>query len=276
MLSKKFVLLFLILFSSVLCSYGYQLDMSVDEEIQKKYNSSKLNYEVLPNLPKVNSTTSSQSSAQTKKSDYSLTAPVITMVDKSTARKIPRWTKFPVKSNQNISDGLREGAYVTFTTTAPVYKKHITIPAGTKLTGLIVDSHTPQITGNGGLVVIRITSLTFSGKTYEVRGKITKANTKKIFLNNIKGKHKYWAGVNKQINKGEIFYNKSRQLSNKFSNNPILLVLSPIPTVVGIAGYAANTIVSPVCAIFTKGGTLSIPAGSQFEIKLLEDAYIEK
>ena len=40
-------------------SFGYQLDMSVDEEIKKKYDSSKLNYEVLPSLPKVNSSSTS-------------------------------------------------------------------------------------------------------------------------------------------------------------------------------------------------------------------------
>ncbi len=259
-------------------SFGYQLDMSVDEEIQKKYNSSKLNYEVLPSLPKVNSPSSSQANSNPPKAqlDYSITAPIITKTDKSSAIKLSRWTKFSAKSNQNISDRLRVGTYISFTTVSPVYKKYVTIPAGTKLTGVITDSHTPQITGNGGLVVIRITSLTMNGKTYGVSGRITKANAKNIFLNNIKGKHQYWQGVDKQINKGENFYNKSKRLSNKFSNNPILMLISPVPTVVGFVGYAVNTVVSPVTGVFSKGGSLSIPAGSQFEIKLTDDAYINK
>lgn len=276
---KRLVLLILTFLLVSNCSLCYELDMSVDEEIQKKYNSSKLNYDVLPSLPKVNSSSSSSSSASNPPKaqlDYSTTAPVITKADKSNAIKLSRWTKFSVKSNQNISDRLREGTYVSFTTISPVYKKYITIPSGAKLTGVIVNSHSPQITGNGGLVVIRITSLTMNGKTYEVSGRITKANAKKVFLNNIKGKHQYWQGVDKQINKGENFYKKSKQLSNKFSNNPVLMLISPVPTVVGFVGYAVNTVVSPLTAIGAKGGSLSIPAGSQFEIKLIEDAYINK
>ena len=276
MSNKIWLILLCLCFCNQICTFGYELDMSVDEEIKKKYNSSQLNYDVLPALPKASTPTPTKTTPPKAQLNYSTTAPVITKIDKTNAIKLSRWTKFKTKSNQAISDYLREGSYISFTTTSPVYKKNITIPAGSKLTGLVVNSHRPQITGNGGLVVIRMTNLTFGGKTYEISGKITKANTKKVFLNNIKGKRQYWTGVDKQINKGENFYNKSRQLSNKFSNNPILVILSPIPTIVGVAGYAVNTVISPLTAIGTKGGSLSIPAGSQFEIKLTDDAYISK
>ena len=276
MINKLCATLLSLYFCCQICVYGYELDMSVDEEIKKKYNSSQLNYDVLPTLPKTSTPTPTKTTPPKAQLDYSTTAPVITKIDKTNTIKLSRWTKFKTTSNQAISDYLREGSYVSFTTTSPVYKKNITIPAGSKLTGLVINSHRPQITGNGGLVVIRMTNLTYGGKTYEISGKITKANTKKVFLNNIKGKHQYWAGVDKQVDKGENFYKKSRQLSNKFSNNPILVILSPIPTVVGVTGYAVNTVISPLTAIGTKGGTLSIPAGSQFEIKLIDDAYISR
>ena len=41
--------------------------------------------------------------------------------------------------------------------------------------GIITASHAGQMTGNGGLIKIKITSMTFNGKTVQVEGKITKA-----------------------------------------------------------------------------------------------------
>lgn len=267
-----------VMFFSMLPVSAYELDLSVDEEIQKKYNSSKLNYDVLPELPKIDSTsskpTSTPSSVPKSQPTFSASVPTITPIDKSTAVKIPKWTKFSVKSNQTISDSMKPGTVLSFTTTAPVYKKSVTIPSGARIDGVITDSHRPQVTGNGGLVVIRLNSITYNGKTFAIDGKITKSNSKKVFLNNIKGKRQYWSGVAKQIDKGENFYNKSRTVSNKFSNNPILVILSPVPTVVGVAGYTVNTLISPLTALTTKGGALSVPYGSQFEIKLLNNAYV--
>ncbi|MBQ8460452.1 hypothetical protein IJ541_10180 [bacterium] len=274
---KKFVVFFLVVFFSLIPSFALELDLSVDEEIKKKYNSSKLNYDVLPNLPKVdNSQNQAQTSVPKTQPIYSTTVPQITKIDPKDAIKLPKWTKFQVKSNQTISDSLREGTNISFTTTTPVYKKYITVPTGSKLNGIITNSHRAQVTGNGGLVVIKITSLTYNGKTYAVNGKITKANYKKIFLNNIKGKRQYLKGIEKQVNKGENFYKKAKIATNKLSNNPILVVISPIPMVVGVAGYAGATVLSPLTGLTNKGGNLSIPSGSQFEIKLLEDAFIAK
>ena len=59
------------------------------------------------------------------------------------------------------------------------------------------------------------------------------------------------------------------------SNNPILILLSPIPTAVGMAGYSVCTVLSPITAIGTKGGNLSLPAGTDFELKLLDPAYVQ-
>lgn len=263
-----------------------ELDMSVDEEIRKKYDSSKLENTVLPPLPKIdnsqnkttpiNNTTTKQTTSIPKVTPTYTTEvrPQITPADIKGAIKIFRWTTFETKSNQKINNWLSVGSSVSFTTTAPVYKKNITIPTGTIFKGTITDVHKPQATGNGGLVVIKITSMTFNGKTYPVNAKITKANAKNIYLNNIKGQRQYWANAGKQVDKGEAFYQKARKTSTKLANNPIGIIISPIPTIVGVAGYTVNTAISPITSIFAKGGNVSIPTGSSFEIRLNESAYI--
>lgn len=263
-----------------------ELDMSVDEEIRKKYDSSKLENTVLPPLPKIdnsqnkttpiNNTTTKQTTSIPKVTPTYTTEvrPQITPADKKAAIKIFRWTTFETKSNQKINNWLSVGSSVSFTTTAPVYKKNITIPTGTIFKGTITDVHKPQATGNGGLVVIKITSMTFNGKTYQVNAKITKANAKNIYLNNIKGQRQYWANAGKQVDKGEAFYQRARKTSTKLANNPIGIIISPIPTIVGVAGYTVSTAISPITSIFAKGGNVSIPTGSSFEIRLNESAYI--
>ena len=278
MLKNLFIVLYVIFFS-VMQAYAYELDMSVDEEIQKKYNSTKLNYEVLPNLPKVDNTTQKtqvQTTVPKTQPTFTTTVPNVTPVDRSAALRIPGGTKFSVKSNQTIADTMRATTNVSFTTTAPVYTKYITVPSGAKLYGVITDSHRPQMSGNGGLVVIRLSSLSYNGHTYQIDGKITKANYKKVFLNNIKGKHQYWKGVGNRISKGETFYGKSKRVAAKMSNIPIIEFVSFVPTVIGALGYGVNAVVSPVTGLFSKGGSLSIPSGSVFEIKLLEDIYVRK
>lgn len=279
---KNFILLFIVLMQVMLPAFSIELDLSVDEEIKKKYDTSKLEQEVLPPLPKIdankatstppktNTTTSIPKSTPT----YTSTVPTITKVDKKDAIKISKWTKFQTRSNQKISDWSAKGSTVSFTSYAPVYKKYITIPSGTVFKGIVVDSHRPQITGNGGLVEIRLTSMIYNGKTIPINAKITKANTKKIFFNNIKGEHQYWKGVGKQIDKGQNFYQKTRNASSKLANNPIGIIISPIPVIVGWGSYAVCTVASPITGLFSKGGNISIPAGSNFEIKLLDDAYI--
>lgn len=271
MMLRKFVLLMIILIGLCENCFALDLDLSVDEEIKKKYNSSKLEYDVLPNLPNV---TPSTSTPPKSTPTYITSVPNITKVDKVSGKKIPSGTKFQVKSNQTVSDWSKVGANVSFTTTANVYSKYITIPSGSKLYGKIANSHRPQMTGNGGLVEVEITSITYNGKTYQADGKITKANYKNIFFNNIKGKRQYWKNVEKKIDKGEKFYQKTRNVANKMANNPVLILLSPVPTVVGMAGYSVCTVLSPITAISDKGGNISIPAGSSFEIKLTEPVYV--
>ena len=295
---KRLVVAILALYLTVSPVFALQLDMSIDEEIRKNYNPSKLEQQNLPPLPKTatptktvttqpkttTSTTTTQTSAPPKTTP-TVVEPAKKKVDKNlpgselveddfTAIKIKKGTKFRLKSNNLVSDYLKEGSKVTFTSVAPVYQRYVTIPAGTVFTATVADSHLPQITGNGGLVVLTIDKVQFKGRTYNAYGKVTKANHKKIFLNNIKGKREYWKGVSDQIDKGEAFYQKTRNTSKKLADNPIGVIISPIPTIIGVVTYVVNFAGSPIFSIGHKGGRVSIPAGSEFEIKLKEDIYL--
>ena len=280
------ITVFLLFISSV---FALELDTSVDDEIRRTYDPSKLE-QTLPDLPKTApSHASTNSSKPSQPSTPPKTLPVVPEAkqqigvkkfdneykyDKSTAIRIKKGTKFRVKSNSVISDYLREGAKVSFSSIKPVTQRYITIPAGTKFTAVVEDSHQPQMSGNGGLIVLMVDSITVNGQTRSVHGKITKANMKKIFFNNMKGKRTYWKGVAAQIDKGENFYKKTRRTSSKLADNPVGILISPIPVLTGMVVYAVNFVGSPLFALWSKGGRISIPAGSEFEIKLLEDVYL--
>lgn len=272
--------------------FALELDTSVDDEIRRTYDPSKLEQSLpaLPKtapvqqntLPKTPQTTQAQQTAPKSLPSTPAAKPQLGVkklpneynFDKSTAIRIKKGTKFRVKSNSVISDYLREGAKVSFTSIKPVTQRYITVMNGTKFTAVVEDSHQPQMSGNGGLIVLMVDSITVNGQTRSVHGKITKANMKKIFFNNIKGKRQYWKGVANQIDKGENFYKKTRRTSSKLADNPVGVIISPIPTITGIVVYAVNFVGSPLFAIWSKGGRISIPAGSEFEIKLLEDVYL--
>ena len=272
--------------------FALELDTSVDDEIRRTYDPSKLE-QSLPALPKTAPTQQNTVSKTPQTTQAPKTAPKSLpstpvakpqlgvkklpneyKFDKSTAIRIKKGTKFRVKSNSVISDYLKEGARVSFTTIKPVTQRYITVMDGTKFTAVVEDSHQPQMSGNGGLVVLMVDSITVNGQTRSVHGKITKANMKKIFFNNMKGKRSYWKGVANQVDKGENFYKKTRRTSSKLADNPVGILISPIPVLTGMVVYAVNFAGSPLFALFSKGGRISIPAGSEFEIKLLEDVYL--
>lgn len=268
--------------------FALDLDTSVDDEIRRTYDPSKLE-QSLPSLPKTapsqNTSPKNMPAPQTPPKSLPVTPDAKPQIgvkkfqndfkyDKSTAIRIKKGTKFRVKSNSVISDYLKEGARVSFKSVKPVTQRYVTITEGTRFTAVVKNSHMPQFTGNGGLIVLMVDSMTFNGQTRSVHAKITKANLKKIFFNNIKGKRAYWKGVAKQIDKGENFYKKTRRTSRKLADNPVGILISPIPTITGILVYAVNFAGSPLFAIWYKGGRISIPAGSEFEIKLLEDVYL--
>lgn len=296
---KKFICSAFALFICVMPAYSLELDMSVDEEIRKNYNPSQLEIDALPPVPEIKNSAPKSSvstpSAPSKPVTTTTNTPPKTVPStdfaKSTGRvkkelpktsskddfaaiKIKKGTKFLVKSQTNVSDYSRAGAGLSFVSLEPVTKRYVTIPAGTVFKGIVVESHQPQATGNGGLIVIKANKMFYNGASYAINAKITKAGGKKIFLNNIKGKRQYWQGVAKQIDKGENFYKKTRRTSKKLADNPVGVILSPIPTITGVVVYAVNLAGSPLFSIYYKGGHVSLPAGSLFEIKLLDDLYM--
>ena len=255
-------------------AFAYDLDLSVNQEIEKKYDSDKLNQDM-----KVNNVNSNKT-APKNTPVFDNTSPVIsktatfTKIAENNGIKIPSGTKFQVKSNASVSNWSGVNTLLTFTSTAPVYKTYITIPVGTTFKGVVALSRGAQIAGNGGLLEIKITSMQLNGKTIPVEGKITKANSKNIYFNKIKGARQYLAGVDKKINQGINFYKKARNISTKMSSNPVGTILSPIPTITGAAGSVLCTVVSPITGLIQKGKNISLPSGTTYEIKLISDAYI--
>lgn len=271
-------LVLILILTMLLCQNtpAISLDMSVDKEIKEKYNSSKLSDEMLPALPA--HLKNQQNTPQTSPKNVTKTTPTLqTTISKAPTAlgiKIPSGTKFHVKSTTKLSDWSAKNTQATFVSTESVYKGLATIPSGTVFKGNIIISHRPQITGNGGLLELNITSMKYNGKNIPIEGKITKVNTQNIFFNKIKGKRQYITGVKNKINSASKFYKKARNISNKLSSNPVGSILSPIPTLTGWLGAFGATTVSPITGLLQKGKNVSLPAGSEFEIKLTKDAYL--
>ena len=278
-------------------AFSLELDMSVDEEIRKNYNPSQLELDALPPVPGVpastplppKKTTAPVSSSTNNKPPKSLpvgeTSSRVGRVQKTlpktdaasesfTAIKIKKGTKFKVVSKTKVSDWSQAGARMSFVSLAPVTQRYVTIPQGTIFKAVVVDSHPPQGTGNGGLIVIKADQMIFRGATYYINAKITKANSKKIFFNNIKGKRGYLKGIAKSIQPGSRFYKKAMRGTSKLAQNKWTLILTPFTAVAGVVVYGVNIIGSPLFAMFSKGGHITIPAGVQYEIKLLDDVYM--
>ncbi|MFI3301178.1 MAG: hypothetical protein R3Y28_07140 [Candidatus Gastranaerophilales bacterium] len=187
---------------------------------------------------------------------------------------VKKGTKFRVRLQSGISDKIKEGTKISFVSVRPVMKRYMTIHTGTIFKALVTDSHSPQISGNGGLIVLKIDEMIANGKSYSIHGKVTKANNKNIFVNNIKGERKYIDNVIDSTDPGYSFYKKSMSATSVLTQNPWTFILTPFPIVAGICVYGGNIILSPVLGAFGKGGNISIPAGTEFEIKLIEDLYI--
>ena len=96
-----------------------------------------------------------------------------------------------------------------------------------------------------------------------------------IFLNNIKGERTYLKTMWKKGSWGRALFNKMLTLTINLGGEGSTLLLSPFPIAYGTICLGLNAISSPVTAFFSKGKHVSVPAGSLFRIKLLEDAYID-
>ena len=267
------------------------IDASVDYEIRRKYNPNKIENDLLPSLPnKLKNDKPLQSSEDFTK-PYEKPVTKTTTVQQPTKQQgitqqppkyksygqtlaLKRGTSFTIRNTSSISDRMTEGTKVYFKLPKPIKTKYFTLPENTRFVGVISDSHSPQLTGNGGLVVIRIEKVIINGRTQEVSGKVTKANYKRIYFNNIKGKRKYWSNLAKSIAPGKRFNDKMWKSTKKLASEGVTFIFSPLTLASGLIVFGANIVASPVIAIFSKGGSISIPADTAFRIKLTEDVTI--
>lgn len=275
------------LFLLILCTnhaFCFDLDTTVDDEIRKNYNPTKLindtntvDFETLPDLPQnlINEGAgiSNNNKSQVKPTVQQYTPPkqVINIGNV----KMKKGTSFNVVNIGKISDWQTKGAKVKFKTTSLINKRGYTLPSGTIFTGEIIESHQPQVSCNGGLVVIRVRNIVYKGQTIPINAYITRANDKMIFLNNIKGERTYLKTMWKKGNWGRSLFNRMLTLTINLGSEGSTFFLSPFPFLYGSLCLGANTLISPVTAFFQKGKHVSINSGSRFRIKLLKDAYIE-
>lgn len=268
MYMKKFISLFLILISYSLFAQAIDLDSSIDDEIRKNYKVEEKIEEELPELPKILQTTPTNVKID---SSEIIKNKITTSEFKGTLKG---GTKFYVVNDNAITDSLKKGRKVTFHTTKPVYTKSLTIPAGTKFYTEVTDAHPPQISCNGGLVEIKVHSVVIDNSVTLIDGYITRANGKKIFLNNIKGKRTYLKTLWNKTGFGRNLFNKMLTLTLNLGNDGATIVLSPFPITYGTVVLGLNTLSSPILALFSKGGRVNIPVGTEFVIKIKDDVGV--
>ena len=293
---KKFLTVLLILTCTAGQCFAVEADDSIDAIIEKTYGVDS----TLPKLPKTSpksvqsdvifqtgnqstpttvkapatTTTTSTSAKQQEQIKSFDSIPKIPQKINVRTSKVGRWKKFNVKFNNNISDGSRAGAKVSFTTKAPVVTKKFILPTGTIIHGTVVNSHSPQMLGNGGLLSIKADYIQYNGRTSYCEGNIVSVNHKLVLFNNIKGNNGYVRGVKKVVKPAKTFYNKSVKVSKKLWNSPGF-ILAPITYLPGAVFLAGDVIVSPIGGLFHKGDRVYIPKGTDAVIKLTAPAYIE-
>lgn len=290
---KKILLLLIVFILNFSAAYCVEADDSIDEIIKKEYNTSTLpalpktspksvesknifagekSTPITPSTTLIQDTVSKQSSPNIQHVPSNL--PKIPQKVTVRTSKIGWGKKINVKFNSNVSDRTRKGTKVTFVTQSPVFTTDLTLPAGTIIQGTVVNSHAPQILGNGGLIAIKPDYITYNGRTSYFEGKLVKLNHNSVFFNNIKGDNGYIKGINKVRQPAKTFYAKSEKLTKKLWNGPGA-ILTPITYLPGALFLVCDTAVSPFVALFHKGENVYINKGTSATIKLTSPAYIE-
>jgi len=292
---KRFFLIFISIFLFSNVSYSIEADDSVDEIIKKQYNASSTESSKLPKLPKTSpksiesknffdiggstqqTKTQTQTQTQTQKNNsaYANVNNIPKVPQKNTKSfKVNRWRKVNAKLITPVSDYSKVGKQVTFVTLEPLYSMSYEIPKGTKITGTVVKTHSPQILGNGGLVSVKSEYISYKGYQSYFDGNIVNLNHKHLFFNNIKGKRGYIKGISKAMKPGKTFYKKSLNLTKKMIKGPFA-ILSPIVYIPGAVFIAADGAVSPIIAVFSKGDRIYVPKDTQVTIKLVSPSFVE-
>lgn len=261
---KKIISTFLLCCITLMSAKAVEFDSSIDNDIRKNY---KVEENELPALPSVPNVSPSNQNEQVE----------ISKIYNPSGKtyKIKSGTKIALSSKSAISDWQAEGTKISFTSINGITTKEGNIiPAGTIYKGVITDSHRPQITGNGGLVELKIDEIYYNGVRSRINTKIINVNEKKVFHSDIKGKRGYLKNFSKVMTPGRKIFHGTQTFASALYPIPVINILSIVPITVGAACYLVNFTIAPAAAIFGKGGSVSIPAGTQFLIKVTEDSQI--
>lgn len=266
--------------------FAIEADDSVDSIIKNKYNA---NSSVLPKLPKVSPKSiesknfldiqndidkpNVQQTIIPKNINYNSVPSVPQKVNARTS-KLNWGKKINVKFDTTVSDRTRVGSQVVFVSQTPVVTKSITLPTGTTFYGSVVNSHSPQMLGNGGLLSIKTEYVTYNGITSYCEGNLVNVNHKIVLFNNIKGDNGYIKGISKVVRPAKNFYSKSLKVSKKLWNSPAFII-APITYLPGALFLVGDVVVSPFIALFHKGDRVYINSGTPAVIKVTSPAYIE-
>ena len=284
---KSYFLLIFMLITTISNAFSkdFDIDFSVDEKLQKKYNASALEQDVLPPLPPsyyeqdleveedVTSNIKQEVKNETNTPAKTVVVPAKTNISKLSAGtyKLFAGTKFMVKNSNAFSSSINKGAIVTFKTLYPQRVGKNEIPSGTTIKAVVENSHAPQLSGNGGLIELRAYEIIINGKAHQMNAKVILANNKKVFFNKIKGERKYIKNLSKPIVPANRFAGKMMKKTGKYINGGPKIILAPFTFISGTAALGGAIIVSPVVSLFSKGGKLYFPAGTTFNFKLIED-----
>ncbi len=260
---KKIISIFLIMFFINTAVYGVEFDSSIDSQIRKDYQVEEND---LPVLPKAIPTANIEE------------VPPLPAITKTTGKTytLKSGSKINLIARSAITDWAHKGSSISFSSSNSIITKEgYTIPEGTIFKGRITDVHRPQLTGNGGLVELCIDEIQLNGVISKINTKISLANSKKVFRSDIKGKRSYWKNFAKVTKPGKKTFLATQKAAHEISTIPIIEILSPVIWLSGSIVYVVNATFAPFIAIFTKGGSLSLPAGTKFQIKITGDNQIK-
>lgn len=264
---KKILVVFLLMCFTCGSVFAISFDTSVDADIRKNYNVEDNELPALPNAaPSSNERESKSPSKTVQVTKYNPSGKVYIL---------KKGTKVNLELNNSITNWTPKGSIVSFTAKNGFCAKDGTIiPAGTIFKGKIVNSHPPQITGNGGLIELSINEIYFNGVKSFIQTKVSLADSKKVFLGNIKGKRSYWSNFSRAMRPGRKFFSATQSCAGAMAAIPVINLLSFVPLAGGAVVYAVNFVAAPFVSIFSKGGNLALPAGTMFQIKLIENSEI--
>ena len=261
---KKLITTFLILCTINMTAIAVEFDDSIDASIRENYG---VEHNSLPPLPSAPPTTIPTLLPDVEE--------ITTFKPTGKVYTLKNGTKVRLQSKSSISEWSRKGAKISFLSKEGIITREgEIIPAGTVFKGTIIDSHRPQITGNGGLIEFTVDEIYFNGIMSKIDSKICKANSKKIFLNNIKGERKYWKNTAKDMTPGIKAFNATKSFAKDMVGVPIINLIGAVAVVGGSVVYVANLVVAPVVSVFQKGGSISLQGGTEFEIKITENNQI--